>query len=210
MCGSGKNSADREDAAGETDMNESKTRRGTITFLAGCMFSGKTTELLRRLAAYPPGSSVVFKHVTDRRYCANAVVSHDGKTWPAVPITAAGEVLPHVEPGIRMVAVEEAHFFDDRVIEVAQELADRGVNVILTALDCDSWGRPIAIAQRLLDLADEPIIKQTVCARCGGVGCRSQRLTPIIDGNMVGGSESYEPRCEACLQPPPEPPPEMA
>lgn len=191
-------------------MKKGNTRRGKITFLAGCMFSGKTTELLRRLAAYPPGSSVVFKHVIDLRYCADAVVSHDGKRWPALPITSADEILPRVELGIQMVAIEEAHFFDDRVIEVAQKLADCRVNVILTALDFDSWGRPIAIAQRLLDLADEPIIKQTVCARCGGIGSRSQRLTPIINGNMVGGPESYEPRCEACLQPPPELPPESA
>lgn len=190
-----------------TLLSNPATRPGTITFICGCMFSGKTTDLLRRLAELPAGSSMVFKHVIDRRYSNDAVVSHDGETWPAVAVATAGEITPRLSSGIKTVAVEEAHFFDAHIVDVVRELASRGMSVIVTSLDRDSWGRPFPIAQQLGALADEPIVKRAVCARCDAVGSRTQRLTPIIDGDMVGGPESYESRCETCWRPPPEPPP---
>ena len=181
--------------------------RGMITVIAGCMFSGKTTELLRRLSELPPLSILVFKHMIDQRYWADAVMSHDGETWPAIRIASAEEIMDHLRPGIEVVAVDEAHFFDVNLVDVTRGLADRGISVITTSLDRDSWGRPFAVAERLCAIADESVVKYAVCSGCGVVADRTQRFTPIIDGNMVGGPESYEARCRKCWVPPPEPAP---
>ena len=181
--------------------------RGVITVIAGCMFSGKTTELFRRFAEFSPSSILVFKHVIDRRYRADAVVSHDGEAWPAIQIASADEIMDHIRPGIEVIAVDEAHFFDVSLVDVTRELAGRGISVITTSLDRDSWGHPFAVAEGLCAIADELIVKYAVCAKCGVVADRTQRFTPIIDGNMVGGPESYEARCQKCWVPPPEPAP---
>lgn len=181
--------------------------RGTITFIAGCMFSGKTTELLRRLDALDQASIRTFKHRIDRRYRSHAVVSHGGLARPAFPVASMGEIVARIDSGTSVVAIDEAHFFDTALVDLTRDLAARGVDVILTSLDLDSWGRPFAVARRLRAIADEPIDRNAVCAGCGGPADHTQRLTPIIDGNMVGGPESYEPRCLTCWSPPPEPAP---
>ncbi len=183
-------------------------RRGRLTVICGCMFSGKTTDLLRRLATSPPSSVLAFKHLIDRRYQVDAIVSHDGEKWSAVPIRSAVEIPDHIGPDTKIVAVDEGHFFDPALVDVARDLAAQGKDVIITTLDRDSWGRPFTVADRLTALADEPVLRSTVCARCGSTADRTQRLKPIIDGNMVGGPESYEARCRSCWVRPPEPPPE--
>jgi thymidine kinase len=172
------------------------------------MFSGKTTELLRRLATSPRSSVLAFKHVIDRRYQVDAIVSHDGERWSAIPIRSAREIPDRVGTETKIVAVDEGHFFDLVLVEVARDLAVQGKDVIVTSLDRDSWGRRFTVADRLTALADEPVLRSTVCARCGSTADRTQRLTPIIDRNMVGGPESYEARCRSCWVRPPEPPPE--
>jgi thymidine kinase len=171
------------------------------------MFSGKTTELLHRLAAVRPECVQVFKHVIDCRYGVDAVVSHARRSWPAVAIESAQQILARLQNGTEVVAVDEAHFFPESLVDMTQCVADRGVHVMLTSLDRDSWGRPFRVAQRLCSTADEAIVRQAVCACCGGMADHTQRLTPIIDTNMVGGPESYEARCWRCWTPPPEPPP---
>lgn len=178
-----------------------------ITVIAGCMFSWKTTELLRRLSELPPLSTLVFKHMIDQRYRADTVMSHDGEARPAIRIASAEEIMDHLRPEIEVVAVDEAHFFDVNLVDVTRGLADRGISVITTSLDRDSWGRPFAVAERLWAIADESVVKYAVCSGCGVVADRTQRFTPIIDGNMVGGPESYEARCRRCWVPPPEPAP---
>ena len=188
----------------------SSARRGAITFICGCMFSEKTTELLRRLSHYSPGQSGVFKHVIDCRYRPDAIVSHAGKALPAIAIAAAPELLGHLSVGIEVVAIDEGHFFDLSLISVTCELAARGIDVVITSLDRDSWGRPFPLADKLRALADEPITKTATCSRCGAVADRTQRLTPIVDDNLVGGPESYQPRCRKCWAPPPEDPPRNA
>lgn len=195
-------SPERADATAEM------RRRGRLTVICGCMFSGKTTELLRRLATSPRSSVLAFKHVIDRRYQADAIVSHDGERWSATPIRSAAAIPAHVGPKTETVAVDEGHFFDVILVDVARDLVAQGTDVIITALDRDSWGRPFTVADRLMARADEPVLRSTVCARCGSTADRTQRLTPIIDGDMVGGPESYEARCRSCWVRPPEPPPE--
>ena len=186
--------------------SELPTRRGTVTVICGCMFSGKTTELLRRLAEYPCGEALAFKHAIDTRYSASAIVSHGGKASPAIVVTDAGAIERHITDGIEIAAIDEAHFFDESLADVVARLAQRGVDVVLTSLQPDSWGRPFPAAERLLAIADEPIVTTAACAQCGAIADRTQRLSPIIDGQMVVEPSNYEPRCRNCWRPPPEPP----
>lgn len=181
--------------------------RGVLTVVCGCMFSGKTTELLRRLEGRSSQTARAFKHIIDVRYRPDAIVTHGGKAMPGITVAEAEAIPRYVERGIEVVAVDEGHFFDESLVEVCLGLACRGVSIIVTSLDRDSWGRPFPVAEQLAAAADEAVVKHAVCGRCGASADHTQRLTPIIDGNMVGGPESYEPRCRSCWTPPPEPPP---
>ncbi len=173
------------------------------------MFAGKTTALLEYLRAYDPACALVCKHAIDTRYDPDAVVSHDRRSCRAVRVHRADEILDLLEDRTRAVAVDEGHFFDSGLIPVVSTLTRSGRNVLVTALDRDSWGRPFPVVEALLRTADERRFPKAVCARCGKPAEWTQRLTPITDGCMVGGPESYEPRCRACWRPPPEPPPPM-
>ncbi len=101
-----------------------------------------------------------------------------------------------------IVTIDERNFVVSELIGVVGELAGRGMDVMITALDRDSWARPFPVVQRLVTLADAPIVTSTVCARCGAIGEFTQRLTPTDGSDMVGGPERYEPRCRTCWTPP--------
>ena len=133
-------------------------------------------------------------------------MSHGGKASPAIVVANAYNIERHIADGIEMAAIDEAHFFDERLADVVVRLVQRGVDVVLTSLQPDSWGRSFAATERLLNLADEPLVTTAVCARCGALADCTQRLTPIIDGQMVVEPSNYEPRCRKCWRPPPEPP----
>ena len=174
------------------------------------MFSGKTTELLRRVALYDRAKVAAFKHAIDVRYSPNEIVSHAGKAYPACAITSAGEILSRLALGVELVAIDEAHFLDADLVEVTTILAGRGLDVVLTSLDPDSWGRPFEVVERLKPITGESVSLQATCVRCDAVASRTQRLTPIIGGNMADGPENYEPRCPACWIPPPETAPSLS
>ncbi len=180
------------------------TRTGALTFITGCMFSGKTSALLARVRHFERSTVVCFKNVIDTlAHSVDCVVSHDGAKSPAKPITSGGQVPRHVPRGIRIVAIDEAHFFDDSLVDAADLLLSRGIDIVMTALDIDSFGEPFGLSARLAECASEHVRLKTACVQCGGPATRTQRLTPIIDGQMVGGRESYEPRCAPCWNPPP-------
>lgn len=186
--------------------DDCRSHAGNVTLIYGCMFSGKTTELLRRIAAYPAGTVLAIKHVIDTRYSASDIITHAGKAWPAIPVATASQIRALLRADIAAVAIDEAHFFDASLIDFVRELAGRGLDVLLTSLEPDSWGRPFAINAELLGIANDPVRLFATCARCGAVADRTQRFTPIINGQMVGGPESYESRCRRCWQPPQEVP----
>lgn len=180
--------------------------RGTCTVLAGCMFSGKTTELLSTVSRVPPLHVRAFKHKIDRRYSPGSIVSHTGWSREATAITAPHEIESYLGHGVRVVALDEAHFFDATLVEVVRGLVGRKIHFILTMLDFDSWGQPFPLFTELQALADSVSIKTGICSRCGKTADRTQRLTPVVDADMVGAAESYEPRCQACWTPPPPSP----
>jgi len=181
----------------------SVVQSGTLTVISGCMFSGKTSELIRRIDAAPPTAVAAFKHRVDDRYHASRIVSHAGKSVPAIGVAQAAEILRHVRPRTQFVAIDEGHFFDARLLDAVSRLIDRGIDVTIAALQPDSWGRPFPLVNRLTELADDARTKSATCARCGKNASRTQRLTPIEDGKMVVDPSNYEPRCTNCWTPPP-------
>jgi thymidine kinase len=183
---------------------------GWIEMVCGSMFSGKTEELIRRVrrARIAKQKVQVFKPALDNRYRAEHVSSHNGMHWEAVPVGDAREILERLEPDTTVVAVDEVQFFDWEISEVCNELAQRGLRVILAGLDMDFRGEPFGPMPLLMAEAEEVTKLQAICVVCGAPASRTQRL---IDGRpaafddpiiLVGGSESYEARCRHCHQVP--------
>ena len=179
---------------------------GRIELICGCMFSGKTTELIGRLIGTPEANVLVVKHSIDNRYLPNHIVTHDGRKRRARVVSSSAE-LRVAANGVSVLAIDEGHFFDAALPDVCRELADRHLRVIVTALDRDSWGRNFPIIDRLREVADEVEVKRGRCAQCGAPADHTQRLTPIINGDLIGGADDYAPSCADCFAPPKEPPP---
>ncbi|MDO8629962.1 MAG: hypothetical protein Q7R41_05665 [Phycisphaerales bacterium] len=186
------------------DTPPGSARHGAVSLILGCMFSGKTTALLRKVAGVPAPQVFAVKHSIDLRFAGGAIVSHAGKAFPAVTVASAAEIVELVVPQTALVAIDEAHFFDEGLVDVVRRLQARGLDVVLASLEPDSWARPFPINESLRTIADECIVKHATCARCGAVADRTQRLTPIIGGQMVVDPSNYEPRCLKCWQPPRE------
>jgi thymidine kinase len=183
---------------------------GWIEVVCGSMFSGKTEELIRRIrrARIAKQKVQVFKPSLDDRYHVEQVSSHNGLQWEAVPVGNARDILDRLASGTTVVAVDEAQFFDWELSKVCNELAERGLRVILAGLDMDFRGEPFGPMPLLMAEAEEVTKLQAICVVCGAPASRTQRLIdsqpagyddPII---LVGGSESYEARCRLCHQVP--------
>ena len=174
---------------------------GCIEVVCGSMFSGKTEELLRRVkrAKYARLQTVVFKPKVDDRYDEVKVVTHEGLSTEAVPIASSGEMLSLIGPNVAVVGVDEVQFFDDGVVDVCEELANRGVRVICAGLDQDYRGMPFGPMPRLLAVAEEVTKLHAVCVRCGREASRSQRLVAMEGQLFVGGAAAYEARCRKCF-----------
>lgn len=178
---------------------------GTLTTITGCMFSGKTTDLLRRLESAGDCNVAAFKHAIDDRYQTHLIVTHGGKALAATSVDCARDIEAALPAGANIIGIDEAHFFDAGLFSVVGELVRAGKHVLVTALSTDSWGKPFPVVDRLVEMASESVSLTATCARCGDIATRTQRRTPIVNGDMVGGAESYEPRCRTCWAPPPAP-----
>jgi thymidine kinase len=188
----------------------STLRTGSLTVITGSMFSGKTEELIRRArrALYARRRVQVFKHALDTRSEVTEIRSHNGVPHEAIAVSTSEELLEKVEETTDVVAVEEAQFFDEGIVEACRRLADSGYDVISTGLDMDFRGEPFGPMPALMAEADEVVKLRAICARCGRDASRSQRL---IDGRpapvsapviLVGAEESYEARCRHCHEVP--------
>jgi thymidine kinase len=188
-----------------SDLREpSDAPRGIVELICGCMFSGKTTRLLELLRVEAPERVLVVKHNKDRRYSDGQIVTHDGQGRSAVLAARADEIIEHVNDETEVVAIDEGHFYDDRLPAVCRDLAADGKRVLITSLDLDMWGMPFGNIEALKEIAAVVRVQRAVCAACGQPATRTHRKTPIVDCNLVGGSADFEPRCEACWSPPPE------
>jgi thymidine kinase len=180
---------------------------GSIEVVCGSMFSGKTEELLRRLrrAQYGRQKIQVFKPTIDDRYSADHVQSHDSNRILSLPVRGAREILENLDDNTRVVGIDEAQFFDDAIVEVAQRLANRGIRVIIAGLDMDFRGQPFGPMPKLLAVAEAVTKLSAVCVVCGNPASRSQRVTAPAETAdatiLVGAHDSYEARCRLCHEP---------
>lgn len=186
---------------------------GFVEVISGCMFAGKTEELLRRIRVLSYGNQKIqlFKPMLDNRYDENKVVSHAGNSMESTLVENAKAILEKLEPDTKIVAVDEIQFFDDEINMVIDKLADSGIRVMVAGLDMDFRGEPFGVMPMLMTKAEFVTKLTAVCTRCGAPGTRSQRIIngkpadyydPII---MVGASESYEAVCRHCHNVPSKP-----
>ncbi|MDY6062570.1 MAG: thymidine kinase [Erysipelotrichaceae bacterium] len=179
---------------------------GWVEVISGCMFAGKTEELIRRIKVleFAKKKILVFKPEIDNRYSDTKVVSHAGSAVESIVVKNAGEILQYVDDETSVVAIDEVQFFGDDVCEVCDYLANNKKRVICAGLDTDFRGEPFGPMPRLITLAEFVTKLTAVCNSCGAPATRTQRL---IDGQvaayddpivLVGASESYEARCRHC------------
>lgn len=175
---------------------------GWIEVVTGCMFSGKTEELIRRLnrASYATQRVVVFKPAVDVRYAVEDVVSHSALRFPCVPVEEASDILRQVADA-QVVGIDEAQFFSADLVDVCTRLADDGRRVVVAGLDQDFRGVPFEPIPQLLSVAEYITKTLAVCMVCGSPANRSQRLVPRDTRVLLGAEETYEARCRVHWKP---------
>ena len=178
--------------------NEHKIN-GWVEIICGSMFSGKTEELIRRVkrTQFANQKIILFKPDIDRRYSDEDVVSHQGSTVPAVLVAHSNEILLIVNDE-RIVAIDEAQFFDAGIVEVRTTLANRGIRVICAGLDMDYLGNPFGPMPALLAIAEYVTKVHAICVSCGNLAQFSYRFTDESSQVLVGATESYKPLCRSC------------
>ncbi len=166
------------------------------------MFSGKTARLIGLLAAAQAEGrrAVAIKHALDARYHSGQLATHDGRTFPALVASDAAtvEVLARDADAV---GVDETQFFGRALIPVAERLIASGRDVALAGIDHDVWGQNFPPLPDLKRIADEVFQLTMPCTRCGRPSPFTQRVTPVVNGNLVGGPRDFEPRCAACFEP---------
>jgi len=175
---------------------------GWIEVICGSMFSGKTQELIRRLklATIARQKVQVFNSALDIRYARDHIVSHDQSRIPSKAVQRSRDILKLLDARTQVVGIDEVQFFDPGIIDVCEELARRGLRVIVAGLDQDYRGRPFEITAKLLALAEYVTKNLAICVVCGNPANRSQRLSHSRKRIEVGASNKYEARCRRCFK----------
>lgn len=176
---------------------------GWIEVICGPMFSGKSEELIRRLrrAMIARKRVQVFKPVIDDRYSIEEIVSHSEQRFGAETVNHAREILTKLDWRTQVVGIDEPNFLADGLVDVAQQLADSGKQVIISGLDTDYMGRPFAPVPELLCVAESITKMLAICMRCGNPAKHTQRLVEAEDLIVVGAMGMYEARCRRCFEP---------
>lgn len=208
---------------------------GRMVVIHGCMFAGKTARLIDRLlAAQASGVDVrAFKHRLDVRYDPYRLITHDGRSFPSTPVEDVRELVARIRPSLTgrgqgegegaegprrspmeagtantsppVIAIDEAQFFGRALVPVCRQLVAAGGVVIVAGIDHDAWGQDFPPLPELRDVADETELLTVPCTRCSAPARFSQRMVPVVGGQMVGGPREYEPRCAAHFTPLPPP-----
>lgn len=174
-------------------------QNGWIEVVCGSMFSGKTEELIRRLkrAQFANQKLLLFKPVIDNRYHEENVVSHQGSSLKALPVNNSSEIL-EIWSNEKVIAIDEAQFFDEGIVEVCNTLAKKGVRVILAGLDMDYMGEPFGPMPKLLSIAEYVTKVHAICVSCGNLAQFSHRTASETGQVLVGATEKYKPLCRTC------------
>lgn len=174
-------------------------KRGSIEVIAGSMFSGKTEELIRRLKrARIAGLKVeIFKPSVDKRYSDNLVVSHDENSIPSTPVENASMILL-LANDVDVIGVDEAQFFDEAIIDVCKEVANRGIRVVVAGLDMDFAGKPFGPMPGLMSTAEYVTKVHAICVDCGNLANYSYRTAEDRSVVLLGEKDAYKPLCRNC------------
>lgn len=177
---------------------------GHVEAIAGCMFSGKTEELIRRLNRAIIGRQkvVAFKPIIDNRFAPEKIASHAGLTLEAIPVNSSHEIYDLAKDA-DVVGIDEVQFFDADVIEVIQALANDGKRIICAMLDMDYRGVPFGPVPVLLAVSEKVDKLHAVCVTCGTAATRSQRIAASDEQVLVGGEGVYQARCRQHWSPQP-------
>ena len=174
---------------------------GRIEVICGSMFSGKTEELIRRMrrAQFARQRVEIFKPSIDVRYSEEDVVSHQGNSILSTPVDSSQSILL-LGSESDVIGIDEAQFFDEGIVEVCNELAKRGVRVIVAGLDIDYLGNPFGPMPKLLAIADDVTKVHAICVKCGNLAYVSHRTVENDKRVLLGETQEYEPLCRECYQ----------
>ena len=183
----------------ERDTKGPVLRKGSIEVVCGSMFSGKTEELIRRMkrAKFAKLRVEIYKPAIDVRYSEGDVVSQDRNVIQSTPVESSQTILL-LANDIDVVGIDEAQFFDMGIIDVCQQLADRGIRVIVGGLDMDYRGVPFGPMPALMAIADDVYKAHAICVHCGDLAYVSHRLVQSDKRVLLGETDSYEPLCREC------------
>jgi thymidine kinase len=172
---------------------------GWIEVIAGCMFSGKTEELIRRLrrAKIAKQKVKIFKPQIDIRYSSSEIVSHSEQSLPSIMVSNSQDIL-HQSLDADVIGIDEAQFFSNDLIDVVNQLANKGKRVIVAGLDQDYKGVPFEPMPQLLAVAEYITKTLAICVECGNPADKTQRKIVSDERVLVGASDSYEARCRKC------------
>ena len=173
---------------------------GSIEVICGSMFSGKSEELIRRLrrAQIAKQRVQIFKPRMDNRFSEDHIVSHSDMKMKSELVSAASQILTQLDAQTQVVGIDEAQFFDNEIANVCDELAFRGIRVIVAGLDMDYLGNPFGQMPFIMAKADYVTKLHAICMKCGNIANYSYRKVPNDDQVMLGAKDVYEPRCRKC------------
>lgn len=176
-----------------------RRQNGWIEVICGSMFSGKTEELIRRMkrAQFANQKMLLFKPIIDNRYHESNIVSHQGTSIHAISVTDSSEILKSWTDQ-KVIAIDEAQFFDHALITVCNDLATKGVRVIIAGLDMDYLGEPFGPMPKLLAIAEYVTKVHAICVSCGNLAHYSHRISNEDGQVVVGAIEKYQPLCRTC------------
>lgn len=179
---------------------EPKNSKGWIEVVCGSMFSGKTEELIRRIkrAKIAKLEVRIFKPKMETRYDKVKVVSHDDNYVDSFPVDSSEEILRWVEQ-VEVVGIDEAQFFDEKLPEVCNQLANMGKRVVIAGLDMDYLAQPFGAMPHLMAMAEYVTKVHAICMQCGSVAQYSYRFSKSGGQVLLGEKGEYEPRCRACF-----------
>lgn len=186
-------------------IHDSPKNTGWIEVIAGCMFSGKTEELIRRIrrAQIARQAVAIFKPGIDNRYSSDHIVSHSEAKLLSTVVASSADIL-RLAAGAQVVGIDEGQFFDMGIIDVAETLANQGKRVIIAGLDQDYRAKPFEPMPQLLAIAEYITKTLAICMVCGNPADRTQRIGASSERVLVGAKDAYEARCRSCYVPPKE------
>jgi thymidine kinase len=186
-------------------IHDSPKNTGWIEVIVGCMFSGKTEELIRRMrrAQIAKQKVAIFKPGIDSRYSSDHIVSHDEAKLLSTVVNSPEEIIK-LAGDAQVVGIDEGQFFSMGLVDVAEQLANRGKRVIIAGLDQDYRGKPFEPMPQLLAIAEYITKTLAICMVCGNPADRTQRISASSERVLVGAKDAYEARCRVCFVPPKE------